>query len=56
MQVGDLVEWHDYKGAIELGIVIEIPKSMSGDRALVHFIVENENYYITTGDLEVICE
>ena len=54
MQVGDLVEWHDHNGNAELGIVIEMPKSMSEDRVRVHFIIENENYFITIDDLEVI--
>jgi len=55
MQVGDLVEWYDANGDIELGIVIEIPKEiMSEDRVRVHFIIENKDYLITIEDLEVI--
>ncbi len=54
MQVGDLVEWYDHNGDIELGIIIEIPKSMSEDRVRVHFITENKDYLITIEDLEVV--
>ena len=55
MQVGDLVEWYDHNGNTELGIIIEIPKEiMSEDRVRVHFIIENQDYLITTDDLEVV--
>ena len=58
MNIGELVQWENSGGEYELGIVLELDEPDAFDpvdRVLVYFISDDDSYFITTDELEVLC-